>query len=227
MRNLLKYLAAAIKVDTYQRLMNYPILRTTFRQIGEVPVFERREQLWDYCIDRQIRDGAKMTYVEFGVHQGYSIRYFSEHVNNPDSVFIGLDSFEGLPEDWGRVQSGTFSTKGSIPQIDDKRVKFIKGWFRDTWEELEARLASLNTLIVHYDADLYSSTLFALAKIDTLNKSYVAIFDEFTGDELRALYNYCQAFGASVTFLGKTLHKNCPNQVACMITPHIRSARDK
>jgi hypothetical protein len=74
-------------------------------------------------------------------------------------------------------------------------------------------------LIVHYDADLYSSTLYALSKIDGLGRKYLAIFDEFTGHETRALYNYLQSYGASVNFLGKTLMNGYPDQVLCEIIP--------
>jgi hypothetical protein len=115
-------------------------------------------------------------------------------------VFIGLDSFEGLPEDWDALPKGTFDVKGAIPQTDDNRITFIKGWFQNTWDQLVAKLSRAETLIVHYDADLYSSTLFALSKMDSLNRPYIAIFDEFAGHEARALYNYLQAFNASVSF---------------------------
>ena len=61
--------------------------------------------------------------------------------------------------------------------------------------------------------------LFALTKIDLLRKPYIAIFDEFTGHETRALFNYCQSYGATAKFLGKTILKGYPNQVVCQITP--------
>ena len=111
---------------------------------------------------------------------------------------------------------------GAIPSVADKRVSFIKGWFQDTWGQLHSRLANSKseTLVVHYDADLYSSTLFALCMIDSLKKSYVAIFDEFTGHETRALYNYCQAFNAKVSFIGKTTFESAPNQLVCRIVPN-------
>jgi Macrocin-O-methyltransferase (TylF) len=141
----------------------------------------------------------------------------------PKSVFIGLDSFEGLPEDWGTMLKGTFDTDGNIPKIDDARVRFLKGWFQDTAQELLRQLVNTDgKLIVNFDADLYSSTLFALSQIDSLKKPYIAIFDEFTGHETRALYNYTQAFSAKVTFEGKTeFPDGYPFQVAALIEPHM------
>ena len=184
--------------------------------------YSKRQNLWDAVIDWHTNLNNKVFYIEFGVHEGYSLNYFSKHNTNPDSIFIGLDSFEGLPEEWGGIPKGAFSTNGKIPSNNDGRVSFIKGWFQNSWATLEETLSSINdleNLIVHYDADLYSSTLFALTKMDTLKKSYIAIFDGFTGHETRALYNYCQAYGAEVEFFGKTILNGYPSQVVCRITP--------
>ena len=99
---------------------------------------------------------------------------------------------------------GTFDVKGSIPEVRDPRVHFIKGWFQNTWPQLSSQIQSRrDNLIVHFDADLYSSTLFALSKMDSLGMTYTAIFDEFAGHEARALYNYMQSYNAKVTFLTK------------------------
>jgi hypothetical protein len=163
---------------------------------------------------------TKVTYVEFGVYQGYSIKYFASINENADSVFIGLDSFEGLPEDWLTLPRGTFDNKGELPQTDDSRICFIKGWFQDTWDQLYDHIVLHNNLIVHYDADLYSSTLFALSKMDICKGGYIAIFDEFYGHEARALHNYLNAYLASVKFLGKVADAcGYPIQVMCRILP--------
>ena len=218
---MLKRLAAQVNVATYQRLMVYPLLKESFSGIFSAPVFPSREQLWSECVERVVGKQARMTYVEFGVHEGYSIRYFANLNTCPDSVFIGLDSFEGLPEDWGGSHPrGTFDVRGNTPQVGDPRVRFIKGWFQDTWDTLRRQLDVSGQLVVHYDADLYSSTLFALSKIDTLQQDYVAVFDEFTGDEARALHNYLQSYNAAATFLGQVPGQSrYPERVMCKIMP--------
>ena len=213
---------SGIKSDIFERSMVYGILQNEFHKVYKIPTVSRRESLWDMCIDRYAARDSKITYVEFGVYEGYSIRYFSSRNQTPDSKFIGLDSFEGLPEDWGKIKKGCFNVGGNIPEIDDRRVSFISGWFQDTWPQLSDRISDDDgsKLIVHYDADLYSSTLFALSKIDQLGRSYLAIFDEFFGHETRALHNYCQAFNAEITFLGKTTRGfKRPDQLLCRITP--------
>lgn len=215
-------LASKVNVSTYQRLMLHSILATVFEAIDSLPVFQEREELWDECIYKLTGINAKIVYVEFGVHKGYSIQYFSSRNLNAESVFVGFDSFQGLPEDWVDLKKGTFDTRGAVPETTDSRVSFVRGWFQDTWDELYGRLSltDADILIVHYDADLYSSTLFALSKIDSLKKRYIAIFDEFTGGEAGALYNYSQAFNASISFIAKTnLDEKYPCQVMCRIAP--------
>ena len=220
-RQAVKLGAANVSVEVFQRLMTYSILRNHFGEIASIPEHRSREELWNHAIGLFGAE-RKITYVEFGVHRGHSIRYFAQHNGHPESQFIGLDSFEGLPEAWGPLDKGAFDTGGTLPVIDDRRVSFIKGWFQNTWPELRQRLlaSTADTLVVHYDADLYSSTLFALSMIDSLKKSYLAMFDEFTGHETRALFNYCQAFNAEVSFVGKTTFESAPNQLVCRIVPN-------
>lgn len=223
MRNLAKKLASLVPINVYQRLLAYSITRNQYPAVGTVREFPVREQLWDEALKLAGSPG-QITFVEFGVHQGYSIKYFASHNSHPDSKFIGLDSFEGLPEDWDLIPKGTFDVNGVAPSVDDSRVAFIKGWFQDTSHLLLDRIdpAKSGELIVHYDADLYSSTLFALSQIDTFGKPYLAIFDEFTGHEVRALYNYAQSFNADVTILAKTMLWSQPRVVLCRIAPRPR-----
>ena len=120
------------------------------------------------------------------------------------------------------MPKGSFSTEGQLPNISDDRVKFIKGWFQETGSQAEKVIRENldNSLFVHFDADLYSSTLFALTKMDSFHKPYYAIFDEFFGDETRALYHYLKAYNADVEFLAKTDYAHgYPRQLLCKITP--------
>ena len=110
-----------------------------------------------------------------------------------------------------------FDVQGQTPRIDDARVKFVKGWFRDTvpglLDELEAALHG-RTLVVHYDADLFSSTLYLLFTLGARFKRYHFIFDEFSGHETRALFNYIQATGAQATFFYRLDWQGCPQVVS-------------
>jgi hypothetical protein len=221
-KKIFKIFAAKLPVDFYQRLLAHSIARHQFASLNDCPTHSTRENLWNTVSGSSLFSNSNVTYIEFGVHEGYSIKYFANQNQHTESVFYGLDSFEGLPENWGPMKKGTFSTSGKMPTTSDPRVKFIKGWFQYSWDSLQEALLTrdLENLIVHYDADLYSSTLFALTKVDLLCKPYIAIFDEFLGHETRALFNYSQSYGATVKFLGKTVMTGgYPSQVVCQITP--------
>jgi len=217
MKSILRFAATRVSEKTYERLLAHSVLKENFAdELQTVSTFSTHKELWRSAIDPT----DKIVFIEFGVHTGCSIKGFAEMNANPQSVFIGLDSFEGLPEDWGVMKKGSFDVGGAIPKIDDPRIKFIKGWFQNTWDELEKAIPREGKLIVHYDADLYSSTLFALTKIDGLKRPYQAIFDEFAGHEARALRNYQQSYCATVEFKGKqNWADGYPGRVLCNIRP--------
>jgi hypothetical protein len=149
-----------------QLALNYMRLGRWMHQRGfrfPLRVADRRA-CWDVVAER-VRD-RKVLYLEFGVHQGASMRYWSHALTNPQSRLHGFDSFEGLPEDFdgsGRYRKGQFSTGGVPPKIDDARVTFFKGWFADTLPRYE--VPEHDVLVVNMDADVYSSTIFVLNEL--------------------------------------------------------------
>ncbi|GGC51740.1 hypothetical protein GCM10011504_32730 [Siccirubricoccus deserti] len=51
-----------------------------------------------------------------------------------------------------------------MPQIDDPRVSFVKGWSQETLPGFLANFTPRSRLVVHCDSDLHSSTLYALTR---------------------------------------------------------------
>lgn len=69
-----------------------------------------------------------------------------------------------------------------LPDVNDNRAEFVKGLFQDTVNKyfLNNKPDPGKRKIIHFDADLFSSTLFALASISGfLKKGDILFFDEF------------------------------------------------
>jgi len=146
MRNLFRSIALWILPDSDRfRFLAYKPKFEAWRkrQLGKHPVFIERTKMYDY-INSSIVGNQPMLYLEFGVFEGESIKYFAAIHNNPLSKLVGFDTFEGLPEDWNEfsrsLASKTFSTGGKTPAMDDNRVSFVKGLFQDTLPAFLARM---------------------------------------------------------------------------------------
>lgn len=172
-----------------------------FFKNNEIPFCSKdRYELYEY-IQKNLIKNRSIDYFEFGVYKGESLHYWVKMNTNPRSRFFGFDSFKGLPEEWtkvwGSLPEGSFNVDGKTPSIGDPRVNLIKGWFQDT---LDIFLRDYDTndglKVVHIDADLYSSTLYVLTKLDNLlSKGDIIIFDEFSsGDECKAFLDYSSAY---------------------------------
>jgi macrocin-O-methyltransferase TylF-like protien len=145
-----------------------------------------REEVWKLVAAQVAHE--KVLYLEFGVHEGGSILYWSKLLKHPEARLQGFDSFEGLPEYWHPDKpKKAFDVGGRIPVIDDARVEFFKGWFDQT---LPGHVfPPHDRLVVNSDADLYSSTVVVLNALQPIIRvgSYL-YFDEFDypDHELRA-----------------------------------------
>lgn len=200
---LVKGLAMHVPSRISLRLAAEAVQRERFAEFSVLPSFVKREQLWNHVRGR-VTD-QPLLYLEFGVFEGYSIRNWANADSSPDSRFYGFDTFEGLPEDWNGVPKGTFDVRSRLPSVSDPRVRFFKGLFQDTWPEAERLIKAEGAgrhLVIHFDADLYSSTLFVLCKLDGICSAYDAIFDEFYGDEPRALADYAASHLPTIQLLG-------------------------
>ena len=173
---------------------------------GDVQHFGVRPELHEFVC--KSAGPGPIDYMEFGVWKGASMKMWVEMNTHPGSRFYGFDSFRGLPEDWGAYPKGTCDVAGKLPDISDSRLKFIAGWFQDTMPGFLAEFEPRDRpLIVHIDADLYSSTLYCLSMLDrVMRPGTVLIFDEFGDvvDEYRALLDYSSAYLRSFKITGGT-----------------------
>jgi hypothetical protein len=178
------------------------------RSAREMPHDDGLREFYDFA-GQTIGYRNPIRYLEFGVFQGRTLTQMRHIFSNAKSEFVGFDSFEGLPEDWYDFAQGKFSTEGALPYCDDGRVRFVKGWFQNTvpgyLAETRAQLEmDHRPTLIHYDADLYSSTLFILTCLWFNIPEYYFIFDEFFVDEVVALQDFTTAFPIKIEFFAKT-----------------------
>jgi hypothetical protein len=117
------------------------------------------------------------------VASGHSFFWWTNHNQHPSSRFWGFDTFEGLPEDWGVYKKGAMSFAPADPKSEDPRSGFVKGIFQDTLTAFlkeNGNDITGKSKIIHLDADLFSSTIFALSQLyPFLQKGDLIFFDEF------------------------------------------------
>lgn len=192
-----------------EMLLNNAHFTRMRHRFADCATFEKREDMYAH-LAAPLRDKA-IDYLEFGVWQGASIKYWASLNSHPESRFVGFDTFEGLPEDWDDSPKGTFSTKGKMPVSDDYRISFEKGLFQDTLPGHLAKSPPTGDLVMHVDCDLYSSTLFVLGTLHPcVRRGTVIIFDDFysLNHEFRAFFDYDRSFGIKWTPAAKLPHCN-------------------
>lgn len=139
--------------------------------------YNKRTEMYEHIIKKE-KLNTPIDYIEFGVYDGGSFLWWANRNKESKSNFYGFDTFEGLPENWGSFKKGDMQS--NIPQVDDTRCHFYKGLFQDTVPGFMKNYNSTNKLVVHFDADLFTSTLYGLTSIaPILKKGDIIIFDEF------------------------------------------------
>jgi hypothetical protein len=177
------------------------------RRHRSAPRFATRGELHDH-VNTALLGGGAVDYLEFGVFEGRSIARWAAANADPRSRFVGFDTFEGLPEGWRfltrTLPPGTFSVGGRVPAVADARVAFRRGLFQETLPGFLRDFEPRSRLVVHLDADLYTSTLYVLASLDRLLVAgSVVILDEFSDvHEFRAFRDYAASFRRGVEVLG-------------------------
>jgi hypothetical protein len=198
------------------RLCRMPKLQERFLHVIEQSRFQSwcvanpsdesagRLELFRAIADREGLQGP-IDFLEFGVFQGASIRWWAENNRHPESTFVGFDCFEGLPESWQGYPEGAFSVAGTIPDLKDPRCSFVKGLFQHTLSDWIGGRRFSHRAVLHLDADLYSSTLFVLVHLlPKLKKGDVLIFDEFSDymHEFKAFRDATTAFPVGIECIG-------------------------
>jgi len=175
-------------------------------QPGDRKIRNDRRWLYRTVIEKEGLDRAPIDFWEFGVFRGESLFHWLEQIPNPESRFVGFDTFTGLPERWRATElEGAFNVNGKIPETKDPRCSFEVGLFQDTLPPFIDRHDFSRRLVIHLDADLFSSTLFVLTTLARhLKQGDIIFFDNFicSLDEFRAFEDFVKSYRMKYEVLG-------------------------
>ncbi len=167
--------------------------------------YNKRYPLYETIIEKESLSDTIINYLEFGVANRDSFRWFVQQNNNPLSKFYGFDTFTGLPEDFGVYKKGKFNTDNKVPETNDSRVKFYQGLFQQTVPGFLSELNNKGRNVIMLDADLYSATLYTLTSLAPfLKKDDIIFFDEFAvpTHEFKAYYDFMQSYYLDFELIG-------------------------
>lgn len=171
-----------------------------------------------HCVETALADGVPGDLLEAGVWRGGGsifMRAILQAAGDSDRSVWVADSFEGLPKPdaetypadegdrhftWKELAVSLESVQENFRRYGllDDRVRFLKGWFKDTLPEAPVdRLA-----VLRVDGDMYESTMDALsatyAKVQP--GGFVIIDDYFCLDNCRqAVDDFIKANGLEVS----------------------------
>ena len=206
---------------TVDRINRNALVKKFALENESVPTFTDRLKQWHF-LNREILQNLPIDYFEFGVYKGESIREWSKLSVSPYSRFYGFDTFTGLPEPWFKeFGEGAFDVGGRIPDISDTRLTFIKGTFQDTLGIFLNSFSRRSRMVVHLDADLFSSTIFVLFSMHQYFKEGdIIMFDDFLDPlgEFMAFSNYCQAFRIKPKLISAVKYKEFFDKVTFMVS---------
>lgn len=167
-----------------------------------------------FCVEDVLRRDVPGDLIEAGAWRGGATIYMrailKAHAITDRTVWVA-DSFEGLPppdpENFPLDANSKLHTrdelaisletvKSNFERYDllDDRVKFLKGWFKDTLPE-----APIDQLaVLRVDADMYESTMDALESLyPKLSPGGYCIIDDyvFFGPCRKAVHDYREKYG--------------------------------
>ena len=140
---------------------------------------------------------------EFGVYKGTTAKYISSET---DKTLFLFDSFDGLPENWGKCfKQGDFKLN-KIPNLPLKSVLY-KGQFNFSITNFKKDWKNKPLAFIHIDSDLYSSAKDVLFRLnENIVPGTVILFDEFLKGENIALKEWIGAYSRNCIFIKKTIH---------------------
>jgi len=151
---------------------------STYENQSAAKLFHSREHLWKSFGDT-LGDSEWIGF-EFGVASGDATRTFMKMPYSINCLqWNGFDTFLGLPDAWGDLPKGAFSTGGHPPLIKNSIVQWHIGLIQETCLKINSLDFLDKKFIVIFDFDLYSATKAAWDVISKFIKAGdIIYFDE-------------------------------------------------
>lgn len=179
-------------------------MKESLQELTENNFYLTREKLFTDLVFRK----DKFVFLEFGVSEGRLTKYFFKKHYERIISWHGFDTFVGLPQPWGDLSAGTFSTNGKTPEIKSKKIHWYIGLVEDFREEI-TRIAHTNHFpkIFIFDLDLYEPSKSTWLAIKAhLRAGDILYFDEaFYYDERNLVAEILSEIGSSTQNIGFTL----------------------
>jgi hypothetical protein len=173
--------------------------------------------LYDWVTNTQLDPALLETglVLEFGTATSRTLNQFAYWL--PSKTIYGFDSWQGLPEKFNDLPAGHFAQE--LPVVLTN-CELVQGWFGARPTQDQSSIAEFTArdfsnlhkepiVLLHLDADLYSSTktvLNAFAK--QIVPGTVILFNEYWNHptwkkhEFRAWQEYCKMYGVQYEYIG-------------------------
>ena len=161
-------------------------------QFEDVPVFFSKPKFYKAIMNELIDNPKSTDFYEFGVAHGYATKYFigNETFNNKVlHEYNAYDTFEGLNQPFREFPVGSFTNKGLVPAIFDKKLYWYVGFVEDNFSGFTH---SRCRKVIFFDLDLYEPTLYVMKKILKFIKpgDYLYFDEGFDLNEFKIIENY-------------------------------------
>ena len=178
-----------------------------YEKASDALMLDNRFKVLDYALHKCLHNEIAKNglFLEFGVFEGESLNFCADL--SPQNMFVGFDSFEGLPEVWGGKEAkGHFDLNGNLPQVRNN-VTLVKGWFDESLPHFLAKNTN-DVAFLHIDCDLYLSTKTIFDNLKNKIKiGTIIVFDEYFNypnwqkHEYKAFQEFVQANNVQYEYL--------------------------
>lgn len=145
-------------------------------------LFSNRAGIQNYAAE--VASSFGDCFLELGVYTGNSLKRISHvfYEVHPNATVFGIDSFQGLIENWSDTDSyRAFDMKGVMPKDLDKRIRILVGFVEQKIPEYLISARKPISLL-HIDLDLYGPTKFSLENLrSVLTSGTYILFDDHHG----------------------------------------------